>query len=461
MAVFLIGQTDLDVYNKNSSQFTISNGTDYKSLPKFDFSAGYTYTITVTSFGISLKSISPFNVDTQKQIWSSQFKQSFLKKYTVDCARSLYDLKDGSFFCGSKKLTNTFYIQEFDVYGAEKRAAEFMLLDEDVVDVSVIDALQCSDKEYLVLLRGYCDTNDDDYYSLASYFYLGKFNIETYEKKLINLTYFVQNELDFENLYFYGNLIKGAVCELSASEFSVCGSVFDSVGKMHYFSAITDFSSSTPAVSSYWVSEDSTKYHVLRTLASSYFDGSDLYVCGFDNFNEKYGVDSDAIHKGVIFKFDSDLSSAEEIYSNEKSLFFGITGKDGSFYVCGETMGAAGDNDLYGCFLNSDMVSENSSPLKYFSTKKNTWFTQINFTNYGLTVCGVNSEDTEGKITGDVDGILTCVSPSGEKLWENEYASYYKVISMAENNIGTQILHLKTKDGASKIISTDLLGKEI
>lgn len=423
------------------------------------FEKGKIFTIVVSdsssSVVSSLKSISPFDIDTQKQIWSSKV---FPKKNNVECVRRAYDLGDGSFFAGSGDFT-TFYIQSFDVYGSEKVAGEFSVLEEDVITVSVVDALQCSDKEYLVLLRGCCDSDDSDYYPLKSYFYLGKFNIETQEKKIVNLTKFVQG-LNFENFYFYGNLIKGAVCELDSSKFSVCGSVFDSAGRMRYFSAVVDFSSNEPQVSSYWVSDDYTEYEVLRTLTSSYFDGSNLYTCGFDSFDEKYGEGSDVVHKGVVYKFNSDLSNAEEIYSSEKSLFFGIAGKGGSFYVCGEAMGASGDNDLYGCFLSSDMVGENSDPLKYFSTKKNLWFTQINFTNYGLVLCGVNSEDSQGKITGDVDGVLACVSPSGKKLWENEYSSYYKIVSMAENNIGTQILHLKTKSDANKIISTDLLGKE-
>ncbi|MBR1715676.1 MAG: hypothetical protein IJ717_12130 [Treponema sp.] len=423
------------------------------------FEKGKIFTIVVSdsssSVVSSLKSISPFDIDTQKQIWSSKV---FPKKNNVECVRRAYDLGDGSFFAGSGDFT-TFYIQSFDVYGSEKVAGEFTVLEEDVITVSVVDVLQCSDKEYLVLLRGCCDSDDSDYYPLESYFYLGKFNIETQEKKIVNLTEFAQG-LNFENFYFYGNLIKGAVCELDSSKFSVCGSVFDSGGRMRYFSAVVDFSSNEPQVSSYWVSDDYTEYEVLRTLTSSYFDGSNLYTCGFDSFDEKYGEGSDVVHKGVVYKFNSDLSNAEEIYSNEKSLFFGIAGKGGSFYVCGEAMGSSGDNDLYGCFLSSDMVGENSDPLKYFSTKKNLWFTQINFTNYGLVLCGVNSEDSQGKITGDVDGVLTCVSPSGKKLWENEYSSYYKIVSMAENNIGTQILHLKTKSDANKIISTDLLGKE-
>ena len=423
------------------------------------FEKGKIFTIVVSdsssSVVSSLKSISPFDIDTKKQMWSSKV---FPKKNNVECVRRAYDLGDGSFFAGSGDFT-TFYIQSFDVYGSEKVAGEFTVLEEDVVTVSVVDALQCSDKEYLVLLRGCCDSDDSDYYPLESYFYLGKFNIETQEKKIVNLTEFAQG-LNFENFYFYGNLIKGAVCELDSSKFSVCGSVFDSDGRMRYFSAVVDFSSNEPQVSSYWVSDDYTEYEVLRTLTSSYFDGSNLYACGFDSFDEKYGEGSDVVHKGVVYKFNSDLSNAEEIYSSEKSLFFGIAGKGGSFYVCGEAMGSSVDNDLYGCFLSSDMVGENSDPLKYFSTKKNLWFTQINFTNYGLVLCGVNSEDSQGKITGDVDGVLTCVSPSGKKLWENEYSSYYKIVSMAENNIGTQILHLKTKSDANKIISTDLLGKE-
>ena len=455
-AVYPIGGENGDFELEAVSLAKICVNSKEIDLPEIDYEAGKIYSVVVSNDEATLKSISPFDVDTQRQIWTSE---PILSKYTVDCVRGAYDVSDGSFFAGAvKNRSSTFYIQSFDVYGNPKKSGEFTILESDVVSVSVIDALQCSDKEYLLLLRGYTDSSDSDSYPTNSFFYLGKFNINTNDSKIVNLTGFVQDAqgLSFENFYFYGNLVKGAICEISSSKFSVCGSVFDLDGKMHYFAAIADFSSDSPEISSHWVSDDFCEENVLRTLASSYFDGTNLYACGFNDFDGKY---STLVHKGVIFKFNSDLSSHEEIRSIEKSLFFGIVGKNGKYYVCGEAMGAASNNDLYGCFLSSDKISE--SPVKFSSTKKNAWFTQINFTNYGLVMCGVNSEDTAGEITSDADGILVCVSSSGEKLWENEYSSYYRVVSMAENKIGTQVLHLKTKTGTNKIVSTDLLGNAI
>ena len=426
------------------------------------FESGKIFTISVgadnlNNLSTSLKSISPFDIDTQKQIWTA----SVSSQYSVDCVRSAYDVVDGSFYTGSVvSKKNTIFIESFDVYGNVKLHKEYLIAYSDYENVfgcSVIDAFQNANKEYVLLLQLKLGNMDSAFNSL---YYLGIFDESGTEKSIINLTTSVQ-ELGLENLWFYGNLCKGAVCELSQEIYGIFCAAWNSDAEMFYFASLVDFTTTSPSVTASWKSENSTNIGngIYRAFTSAYFDGTDFYVTGYDNFDGKYGKNSDVAHKGVIYKISSGLSSVEEIYSAEKTLFFGIIGKENSYYACGEAMGSVGDGNLYGAFLSSDMVNSNTGLIKYHSTKENAIFYQIAFTNNGIALCGQNSSAMDFSST-DTTGVLTCFSSEGTKLWENIYSDYLVVVSMCENNIGTPVLHLKEDVNSNKIVSTNLLGGE-
>lgn len=425
--------------------------TAFESGKIFTLSVGADNSGTLTA---SLKSISPFDIDTQKQIWTA----SVSSQYSVDCVRSAYDVADGSFYTGSVvSKKNTIFIESFDVYGTVKLHKEYLIAYSDYENVfgcSVIDAFQDANKNYVLLLQLKLGSEANAFNSL---YYLGCFDESGIEKSIVNLTASVQ-KIGLENIWFYGNLCKGAVCERSSGVYGVFGAAWDSDAELFYFASLVDFTTSSPSVTASWKSESSTNVGngIYRAFTSSYFTGTDFYVTGYDNFDGKY---SDVIHKGVIYKISSDLSSVEEIYSAEKTLFFGIIGKETAYFVCGETMGAAGDGNLYGAFLSSEMIAANAKPIKYHSTKENACFTQITFTNNGLALCGQNSSEKDFS-SNDTTGILTCFSKEGTKLWENVYSDYRVVASMCENKIGTSVLHLKKDVNSNKIVSTNLLGGE-
>ena len=446
----------------NFSQYKLQTSNDIQiSFPEnfMAFESGKIFTIVVTDengkLSSAIKSISPFDIDTRRQIWSSEPVAS---QYSVDCVRSAYDVKDGSFYTGSVlDKTNVVFIETFDVYGNVKWHKEFTILNSGQEQgCYVIDAAQTSDGNYLLLINQYFDS---EYSDTNAFYYILSVDSSGNEKETLDLSKFAQSH-SFENVWFYGNICKGALCPIDNDKCGIFGSVWNESGEMYQLAAVADFSSSTPAVENYWTSSESSDFlnGVYRTFTSGWYDStsSSFYAAGYNNFSADY---QNPQHSGVIYKISSDCSTASEEKSFGRTLFFGITGKNGKYYVCGETMGSTSDGNLYGGFISKDMVDSSTEIIRYRSTKENTYFTQINFTNNGIALCGSNSSSMDFA-SDDTEGILTCFSTIGTKLWENNYSDYHTISSMAENNIGTQILHVVKNDGTSKILSTDLLGRE-
>ena len=458
--VYLIGQNSLELYLTDSTKYQIRIGANTVSLPEIKFDMGKIYTVSVSytdnEYSTSLKSISPFDIDTRRQIWSSEPVAS---QYSVDCVRSAYDVKDGSFYTGSVLgKANTIFIEAFDVYGKVSLHEDFLISPGGSYQgdgCEIVDAVQTSNGNYLLLVRqylvGYSDEN--------SFYYILSADKDGNEKSVLNLSAFAQSN-SFENVWFYGNDCKGALCPIDDNKCGIFGSVWNSSGEMYYLAALADFSSETPSIENHWTGTESRNFAqcVYKSFTSGWYDetSSSFYIAGYDNFSGDY---TNPQHKGVIYNISSDFTSKDEIKSVDRTLFFGITGKGGQYYACGETMGNSGDGNLYGGFISMQMVDSSQEIIRYRSTKEHAYFTQINFTNNGLALCGSNSSEKD--FTGtDTEGILACYSTSGVKLWENNYSDYQKISSMAENNIGTQILHVVKTDGTSKILSTDLLGRE-
>ncbi len=450
----------------NFSQYKLQTSNNIQiSFPEnfTAFESGKIFTIVVTDenekLSSAIKSISPFDIDTRRQIWTSEPVAS---QYSVDCVRSAYDVKDGSFYAGSVLgKANTVFIEAFDVYGKVTLHEEFLISPGGSYQgdcCEIVDAVQTSSGNYLLLVRqylvGYSDEN--------SFYYILSADKDGNEKSVLNLSAFAQSN-SFENVWFYGNVCKGALCPIDDNKCGIFGSVWNSSGEMYYLAALADFSNSEPTIEKYWKSPDSCslfegEYGTYKTFTSGWYDStsSSFYVAGYNNFSRDY---SNPQHSGVIYKISSDCSDSSEEKSFDRTLFFGITGKDGKYYACGETMGSTSDGNLYGGFISRQMVDSSQEIIRYRSTKENAYFTQINFTNNGLALCGSNSDSSAFDST-NTEGILACYSTSGVKLWENNYSDYQKIASMTENNIGTQILHVVKTDGTSKILSTDLLGRE-
>ena len=419
------------------------------------FESGKIYTITVTDSGTALKSVTPFDIDTKRQMWTASLDSN----YTIDCVREACDLSEGSFFVGSNNSNtekNRIFIETLDVYGKKKWHKEYAIVNSygQAQGIECLDAFQNSNKDYVLLLQ--LDFGDD----IKPFYYILTVDESGEQKSILNLTGEVEN-LNYQNVWFYTverAKCRSRICAISQNEFAVVGSVLDSQGKLRLFAGIADFSSK-PVLSQHWESSSSTSLsdRVECSFTSSYYnkDSDELYISAYDNFDGDYLVSPS--HRGMIYKTSaSDFSSCQELCSKERTLFFGMAGKNNQWYAVGETMGNSSDGNLYGAFYSSAMLESSLELVKYHSSKSYAWFTQVTVSNNGIAVCGTNSSTFDG--LSDTDGILVNFAKDGTKLWENEYNQYEGILSMSPNNIGTQIIHLSSS-GADKIVSTNLLGR--
>ena len=126
--VYLLGQNNEPISYK-AAMLKVQMGTKTIPLENINFNLGEIYTVVVTNDGASLKSISPFDIDTRRQIWSSKdISPDESPYYSVNCVRSAYDAKDGSFYAGSvSDKTNVIFIEAFDVYGKVKMKNQFII----------------------------------------------------------------------------------------------------------------------------------------------------------------------------------------------------------------------------------------------------------------------------------------------------------------------------------------------
>ena len=443
-------------------------------LPSLTYEAGKIYTVTVVNnteggatekIKATLKAISPFNIDTAKKMWS--FNDSlFLYKWDDNnnikpVIKTAYTKQDGSIIMGPLKdnpaLVGFIKINQYGKYFDPKvfSAMTNSISAETVKSVSVVDFVEQSDGSIIMLLS--CTSDDDSVDLLVAYDF-------TKRSKLWEFVFPEPMQFRFDSadklLLLQDNKVAVVGAVWKASEGS---EVYDC---MSPYVGIFDYTSMSTDKLSYLRNEGGCKSYIMSDqfeneslFSSSYYDGTNLYACGFTEFNPEYNP---VTHTGIIYKFNDDLSNPQIIYSKERCLFFTISGSNNNWYVCGEYC-KENETKLVGCYVSSSMINKdsNTNPVYYFGAKDNTWYNQLCTYNNMIVMCGQSSKDTKGK-----DSPLPFVvafDSDGNQLWENlSYKKWATALNIIPNTIGTYILQLTdTNNKQIHFVSADFLGNEV
>ena len=225
-----------------------------------------------------------------------------------------------------------------------------------------------------------------------------------------------------------------------------------------YFSTL-DISTDKPTPSSF-ISQDFTDHSsgIETMFTSIWYDGTDFYVCGYENWDISY---NELSHKGIIYKFNpKNLSDNHEVYSCDRALFFCIDGSDNNWYACGEY--ADNGKILKGCYISKNMADEGKEPVKYatYSTNRNfCYFTQLCCYQNKIIIAGKASDSFDESVN-PLPIIVAFDKASDEILWENtNFTSYNNINAIIPNKIGTYVVQLQS-DSHFHYVSADLLGNE-
>ena len=449
-AVYLAGENDEPIYYENSSLLKLVLGTKTIFLPDISFALGNVYTFTVTNDSCTLKSVSPFDLDTQRQIWSfddghflcdgknrtvmrSQQKgQGFLIAGTVTASLTS---SANPVYIGVKKID--FYGNQSDLLSAQFTHKSGITLTQS----RLLDFVELSDGSIVLLLENHWleDGEEKCTHLLVRY----DFEKQTlYWSKIFN--YSMLFRLDTRNF----------LIRTDDDEVILVGGLLDSSG-MHEYAAKF---SSDGSISSEYVSDSASDFWengAESMFTSAYYDGKNLYVCGYENCDFQY---DSRIHRGIVCKFSTDMNQCEKIYDKEKCIFTCIAGKTSDFYICGEI--TENGNIQKGCFASSLMIEQDEEPESCtIQTKPYSWFNQLCFYDEMIVLCGTASEDQSGG--KNPVSIVAAFGKDGKQLWENTGAASYKnALSVIPNNIGTYIIQMEASQGSAiHYASADLQGK--
>ena len=206
-----------------------------------------------------------------------------------------------------------------------------------------------------------------------------------------------------------------------------------------------------------YISPDGTNISegVETIFTSVFYDGTDFYVCGYDNCDFKY---SDRIHRGIVWKFNEELTESEKIYECDNVLLFCIDGIGNTWYACGEYCDTG--KILKGCYVTTD--GENYKFIKYSEASTNLpycYFTQMCCYENKIILSGKASNNSE--VRNDTIPLIVAYNRSSDTpLWKNSsFKNYEDIGGMIPNSINTYILQLKTNSNLH-YVSADLLGNE-
>ncbi len=438
--------------------------------------AGNIYTITVNnnsegSAEASLKAISPFDVDTQKKMWSFDEKEFLFdaEEGISPVFRSANSLQKGSIVMGTVKVNtaavNVLYIdQKMNVTKHTPFSIKTAEGEPKVDTLVVFDFVQQSDSSIVMLLRAYLEDGDWQDWLVAYDFDKGT--------ALWSYSFTHQNDnpmvfrIDSSNklVLLEDNkvlLVGAEIYYLNAdSEVYVpYAAVFEPQDKQPDGSyAKMTFKKWNPTEGA--EGQKTIQYYQNESLLSSaYYDGTYIYACGYTNCDFAY---NSIEHTGVVYKFKPDFSEWELVYSQPRCLFFTISGTGNKWYTCGEYWKKT-DGKLFGCYVSSSMVNKDKEtfPTLYAVSNKHSWFTQLCAYDNMIVLCGISSNDSAGSDTPKP--FVVSYDSAGKLRWENHsYDKWARAINIIPNAIGTYILQL-TDSYNTKIhyVSADLLGKEI
>lgn len=493
-AVYEVNETTTAICFDNYSQLKLFIGNDSYSLPitKESIQKGNIYTISVsaektlgkTNISASLKAVTPFNIDTQNKIWALD-NPIFSTEYPI-VMRPSYDGKSTLVMGSARKNFSGIIadgpgiicLDEYgnNVYGDDK----FFSLSsnpECLKTSKVIDFIEQQDDSVVILCNNIYKNGDDDWedYLIVRYDFKTKTPMWY---KFINSSVQLQDG-SWYTLVFR-NDSKNKLIKLAEDKF-VCVGAYDHFAfnqegldydRLHYMIIYIDGTNTNsegvvaPESFKTIFSTDYTDLtkEIERNLTSAYYDGTDLYICGYDNWEH---TDYTTTHVGKIWKASiTDLAngvfdfSNNIVYSCDNCLFFSIDGIGSNYVVCGEYKDKG--KVLKGCHVTSGMIKADAActPVLYtVQNKQSCWFNQLCQYENKIVLCGKAAASMDGK-----DSPLPFVvayDSKGNKLWENlSFTNYTSALNIIPNTIGTYMLQLEGKNGIIHYVNADLLGNE-
>lgn len=467
--VFEIG-TEGNVQLESIGKATIIMDSIEYDLPSITYEPGKIYTVTVTNnnengakekIKASLKAVSPFNIDTAKKMWSFS-DSSFLynwSEHIKPVIKTAYSKDNGIIMMGTLKSDpKSVGITKIDQYGKASAVQTFSVSTKDIPDVTsltVTDFVEQSDGTIVMLLA--CESEDDFADMLIAYDFSEGSGLWNYV--FPDVMHFRPDSANKLILLQDNNVaVVGAV--LDASEGSTVYDLFIP------YVGVFDYTKKTDDGLSYLPNEEGCKTYLMEEsfsneseFCSAYYDGTNIYACGFTNFDSAY---DSVIHNGIIYKFNKDLSSPTEIYKKERCLFFTLSGNGSKWYTCGEYWKIE-TGKLYGCYISSSMIAKNPQgyPSFYAGAKQYSWFNQLCTYDNMIVMCGQTSDDKNGTV--NPLPFVVAYDADGNQLWENlSYKEWATALNIIPNTIGTYILQLTDKNNRQiRFVSADFLGKEV
>ena len=480
--------------------------TNELSLPvsNTEVVAGNVYTISVNKengdktgkISASLKAITPFNIDTQRKIWSLD-NSIFTPEYAT-VMRPSFDKKSTLVMGTVASEKQKIGIARIDEYGNYSTSDDnFIAFNEykNHLRTEIIDFLEQQDNSIVMLCKQIFDDSKtgEGYYSgaenyvFACYDFVAK-SLKWYKSIASNA------ELPDGSFYLFNFRpdTKNKLVQIGDNKFVCVGAYnrYDDYDHLHYMllcidgndineNKVVNETGFKTIISSDYSDLDAGKE---RLASSAYFDGTDLYICGYDNWDAPAknhdGYSDDIIHTGKIWKTNLDaldsgafnFSDENLIYSHDNCLFFSIEGSgEGTvlnFVVCGEYKDTG--KLLKGCYVTSSMIASDSScnPVLYTVPEKNhCWFNQLCQYGNKIVLCGTAASKRDG--SENPLPFVVAFDRQGNKLWENlTYSSYTSALNILPNTIGTYTLQLgndkngNDKDNKIHYVNADLLGNE-
>lgn len=442
-------------YFENFPSFKIAttDGKTFKLPSQMGlFEQGKIYSITITNgnlLDVSLKTVTPFDPDVSKQIWSFS-DNSFNPKYPC-IMRNSYN-HDGTNLIMGTSAKDPAYIgyKILDKYNSEGTLYTFKIQHEEdpLLSSSVLDFVQTDDRSIVVLLENtYRDKTDNKPYSVQ---FISCIDFDKQELKdwTVEFPYEMLFRANNKNQFIYTE--EGIIAIAGAVKYN---------GQMYRYFSTLDISTDKPTPSSF-ISQDFTDQSsgIETMFTSIWYDGTNFYVCGYENWDISY---NELSHKGIIYKFNpKNLSDNHEVYSCDRVLFFCIDGSDNNWYACGEY--ADNGKILKGCYISKNMADENKDPVKYATYTTNRsycYFTQLCCYQNKIIIAG-KASDSFDESENPLPIIVAFDKASDEILWENtNFTNYNNINAIIPNQIGTYVVQLQS-DSHLHYVSADLLGNE-
>lgn len=479
IAIYKISSRDF----LNLDSFAIKEKTNEIPLKTIipELEEGKIYTITLNKNGASLKSITPFDINTKEKIWSLD-NSIFSTDYPV-VMRPSYDGKATLVIGTARKDIKKIGIGRIDEYGKYSTGTDnFVAFNDDQNHylTRIVDFVEQQDGSYVILCNQIFVTGESlsENYAIVCYNFASK-TIKWY--KVIPSLVKVSEEDGTYYRFIFRDDTKNKLVQIADNKFICVGAydhyAYNNEGKLdynrrHYMIMYVDGTNINskrqvvPEAFKTIISDDYTDLPtgVERNLTSAYFDGTDLFVCGYDNWKP---VGYTTPHVGKVWKVSlSDIEAGNYdfgknvVCSCDNCLFFSIDGIESNYVVCGEYKDIG--EVLKGCYVTSSMIKADSScaPVLYtVPGKSSCWFNQLCQYENKIVLCGKSANSMDGET--EPLPFVVAYDSKGNKLWENlSFTEYTSALNIIPNTIGTYMLQLEGKNGLIHYINADLLGNE-